>query len=188
MFILLAHRVATEQYGYRLDYIELPEEEGQFDLTMSAYEDESEGRFHCVFKYNTDLFLASTVERMATHFVNLLNAMLDAPEKSVATIEMLSPSERKLMLREWSGSEAQLVVSKTIVDMIRVHEEQNPKSRAVALPLESGEVHYMSYGDLAQRTDQLAHNLSDRHLFTKIFRSHCRYFRRVKSRCSLSSP
>ncbi|MBH0247726.1 hypothetical protein I3W98_40820, partial [Streptomyces cavourensis] len=28
MFILLTHKVATEQYGYRLEYIELPEEEG----------------------------------------------------------------------------------------------------------------------------------------------------------------
>lgn len=43
MFILLAHKVSTEQYGYKLDYIELPEEEGQFDLTLSVYEDMADG-------------------------------------------------------------------------------------------------------------------------------------------------
>lgn len=68
MFILLTHKVATEQYGYRLDYIELPEEEGQFDITLSVYEDEAEGRFHCVFKYNTDLFLPETMRRTAAHY------------------------------------------------------------------------------------------------------------------------
>ncbi|MFC7472019.1 condensation domain-containing protein [Actinomadura keratinilytica] len=65
MFILLTHKVATEQYGYRLEYIELPEEEGQFDLTLSVYEDEAEGCFHSVLKYNTDLFDPETVRRMA---------------------------------------------------------------------------------------------------------------------------
>ncbi len=69
MFILLTHKVATEKYGYRLEYIELPEEEGQFDLTLSVYEEEADQRFHCVFKYNTDLFLPETVRRLSGHYV-----------------------------------------------------------------------------------------------------------------------
>ena len=159
MFILLAHRVATEQYGYRLEYIELPEEEGQFDLTMSAYEDEAEGRFHCVFKYNSDLFLASTVERMAGHFVNVLSAMLDAPELCVAELPWLSSSEKKLMLNEWSGRENQMAPTNNIVAMIDAHAASSPTSRALAMPLENGEVLYMSYAELSRKANILAHNL-----------------------------
>ncbi|MFE9825916.1 amino acid adenylation domain-containing protein [Streptomyces sp. NPDC005791] len=103
MFILLTHKVATEKYGYRLKYIELPEEEGQFDLTLSAYEDEAEHRFHCVFKYNTDLFLPGTVRRLASHFTRLLDRMTRAGgEMPVSRLEMLDDRERGQLLKEWS--------------------------------------------------------------------------------------
>ncbi|MER6913488.1 amino acid adenylation domain-containing protein [Streptomyces sp. NPDC000594] len=105
MFILLTHKVATEKYGYRLEYIELPEEEGQFDLTLSAYEEESEGRFHCVFKYNTDLFEAATVRRMADHYTRLLDELTRAPgECPVTRLEMLGTAERERLVGEWSGA------------------------------------------------------------------------------------
>ncbi|CAM5622669.1 hypothetical protein SCYAM73S_08571 [Streptomyces cyaneofuscatus] len=99
MFILLTHKVATEQYGYRLEYIELPEEEGQFDITLSAYEDEAEHRFHCVFKYNTDLFLPQTMRRMAAHYTRLLDHMTRAPgEHPASRLEMLDEAEREQLV------------------------------------------------------------------------------------------
>ncbi|MEV0848027.1 amino acid adenylation domain-containing protein [Streptomyces sp. NPDC049954] len=105
MFILLTHKVATEQYGYALEYIELPEEEGQFDITLSVYEDEAEGRFHCVFKYNTDLFLDRTVRRMAGHYVHLLDSMTRAePELPTPRLEMLDDQEHEQLIAEWSGA------------------------------------------------------------------------------------
>ncbi|SCE53187.1 hybrid polyketide synthase / nonribosomal peptide synthetase FtdB [Streptomyces sp. Termitarium-T10T-6] len=103
MFILLTHKVATEQYGYRLEYIELPEEEGQFDITLSAYEDEAEGRFHCVFKYNTDLFLPETMRRMAAHYTRLLDRMTRAPgDRPASRLAMLGDRERERLVGEWS--------------------------------------------------------------------------------------
>lgn len=159
MFILLAHRVATEQYGYRLQYIELPEEEGQFDLTMSAYEDEAEGRFHCVFKYNSDLFLPNTIERMATHYVNLLTAMLDSPTMPVAKLDMLSRHEKNLILDEWSGANNQQMPTQSVVEMFNAQAALAPKACAVAMPLESGVVQYLSYEELAARSELLSQNL-----------------------------
>ncbi|GGY98972.1 amino acid adenylation domain-containing protein [Streptomyces nitrosporeus] len=112
MFILLTHKVATEQYGYRLKYIELPEEEGQFDLTLSAYEDEAEHRFHCVLKYNTDLFLPETVRRMASHYTRLLDAMTRAPgETAVSRLGMLGEDEREQLIAEWSRPDAPLTTA-----------------------------------------------------------------------------
>ncbi|MYS40044.1 hypothetical protein GTY23_02015, partial [Streptomyces sp. SID5998] len=105
MFILLTHKVAAQKYGYRLEYIELPEEEGQFDLTLSVYEDEADRRFHCVFKYNTDLFLPETMRRLSAHYVNLLDALTRAPATYPAhRLELLGPGERRRILGEWSGA------------------------------------------------------------------------------------
>ncbi len=159
MFILLAHRVATTKYGYRLKYIELPEEEGQFDLTMSAYEDEAEGRFHCVFKYNSDLFLPSTIERMAEHYMALLNSMIEAPTKSIYEIDMLLAPEKTLILDEWSGQKNIAAPTSDVVSLFNNHATKNPEKHALALPCEDGEVHYLSYGELAHQSDHLARHL-----------------------------
>ncbi|WP_399094925.1 amino acid adenylation domain-containing protein [Streptomyces sp. BBFR2] len=108
MFVLLHHKVATERYGYRLEYIELPEEEGQFDLALSAYEERADGCFHCVVKYNTDLFRPDTVRRMAGHYRNLLDSLTRAPADAPADgLEMLGAGERARILGEWSGADRQ---------------------------------------------------------------------------------
>ena len=138
MFILLTHKVSTEQYGYRLDYIELPEEEGQFDLTLSAYEDRSDGCFHCVFKYNTDLFVPDTVRRMAGHYVNLLSALTGAPtDASAGGLEMLGAEEKHRILTEWSGADraaAQDPPRLPVHELIARAAAATPEAVAVSMP------------------------------------------------------
>lgn len=159
MFILLAHKVSTEQYGYKLEYIELPEEEGQFDLTLSVYEDEAEGRFHCVFKYNTDLFLPETMERLTGHYQNLLEAMTTTPDVPITQLNMLNKDERSYLLEEWSGANHQIAALQPITDLIDAYASSN--STAVTMPLEDGTKLTLSYAELAQRSDKLASNLQE---------------------------
>ncbi|MFE4053385.1 amino acid adenylation domain-containing protein [Streptomyces sp. YIM B13518] len=150
MFILLTHKVATEKYGYRLEYIELPEEEGQFDLTLSVYEDESDHRFHCVFKYNTDLFLPGTMRRMAAHYTNLLDALTRAtPAEPVLRLEMLGARERERLVDDWSGAGRQTVAPDVPVHRLisRIAAER-PGSVAVSAPAEDGAGLRMTYGEL----------------------------------------
>ncbi|BFO19318.1 hypothetical protein SHKM778_57060 [Streptomyces sp. KM77-8] len=161
MFILLTHKVATEEYGYRLEYIELPEEEGQFDLTLSAYEDESDHRFHCVFKYNTDLFLAETMRRMASHYVNLLDALTRvAPAEPARRLEMLGAAERELLVDGWSGAGRRTAVPDVPVHRLisRIAAER-PGSVAVSAPGENGPARRMTYGELDVRSRALARRL-----------------------------
>ena len=160
MFILLHHKVATEKYGYRLDYIELPEEEGQFDLTLSAYEDEADRRFHCVLKYNTDLFHAGTAARMARHYVTLLNGLTTAgPERPATTLELLGPEERALVLRQWSGTDRRVPHDGVVHELILRAAAAHPDALAVAAPAESGPTVRLAYGDLAERSRRAAARL-----------------------------
>ncbi|MFF1920082.1 amino acid adenylation domain-containing protein [Streptomyces sp. NPDC058221] len=169
MFILLTHKVATEQYGYRLEYIELPEEEGQFDITLSVYEDEAEGRFHCVLKYNTDLFLARTVRRMAAHYVQLLDSMTRAPaELSTARLEMLGAREREQLVTEWSGASLLPAVAGDRRDEVRpVHQligdiaAAHPESVAVSVPSLRGGTAQLTYGELERRANARARRLRE---------------------------
>ncbi|MBK3593959.1 MULTISPECIES: non-ribosomal peptide synthetase/type I polyketide synthase [Streptomyces] len=165
MFILLTHKVATEQYGYRLNYIELPEEEGQFDLTLSAYEDESEHRFHCVFKYNTDLFLPQTVRRMASHYTRLLDRMTRAEgEEATSRLGMLDDGERERLTGLWSrpalppggGVEAPFLPVHTLISRIAA---ARPEAVAVTAPAPDGVARRLTYGELESRATECARRL-----------------------------
>ncbi|WP_326701232.1 amino acid adenylation domain-containing protein [Streptomyces sp. NBC_01754] len=170
MFILLTHKVATEQYGYRLKYIELPEEEGQFDLTLSVYEDESEHRFHCVFKYNTDLLLPGTVRRMSDHYTRLLEGMTRVPgERVVSRLDMLGHAERERLAGQWSrpalpagpapesgdGGEPFVPVHTRISRVAAAR----PGAVAVTLPAPDGGARRMTYGELERRATGCARRL-----------------------------
>ncbi|MFE5996063.1 amino acid adenylation domain-containing protein [Streptomyces sp. NPDC056454] len=164
MFILLTHKVATEQYGYRLEYIELPEEEGQFDITLSAYEDEAERRFHCVLKYNTDLFLPQTMRRMAAHYTRLLDHMTRAPgDHPASRLEMLGEEERGQLVGEWSRPA--LPAAAADAPLTPVHElvgevaAAHPSSVAVTMPLPGGGARRLTYGELERRAAEGAARL-----------------------------
>ncbi|MEH6422151.1 HSAF biosynthetic non-ribosomal peptide synthetase/polyketide synthase [Pseudomonas sp. CGJS7] len=162
MFILLAHKVATEKYGYRLEYIELPEEEGQFDLTLSAYEDEADQRFHCVFKYNTDLFLPQTVQRLAGHYVHLLDELTRVPAAaSIAQLQLLGSDERRQVLEQWSGAEETAEALRPVQQLIADIAKAKPDSIAVSAPSESGVTRQLSYGELERRSNRLARKLRE---------------------------
>ncbi|RPK37887.1 Phthiocerol/phenolphthiocerol synthesis polyketide synthase type I PpsA [Streptomyces sp. ADI92-24] len=169
MFILLTHKVATEQYGYRLEYIELPEEEGQFDITLSVYEDEAEGRFHCVLKYNTDLFLPRTVRRMATHYVHLLDSMTRAPaELPTPRLEMLGTQEREQLVTEWSGASRLPAVAgrqpgrdRPVHHLIGDIAAAHPQAVAVSVPALWGATAHLTYGELDRRANARARRLRE---------------------------
>ncbi|KFK88056.1 polyketide synthase [Streptomyces sp. JS01] len=166
MFILLTHKVATQQYGYRLEYIELPEEEGQFDITLSAYEDEAEGRFHCVFKYNTDLFLPETMRRMAAHYTRLLDGMTRAPgEQPASRLAMLGDRERERLVGEWSRPALPTTGHRDDEPFTPVHAliaraaTEHPTAVAVTTPSPHGGAHRLTYAELERRAADTAARL-----------------------------
>ncbi|MFR9725632.1 amino acid adenylation domain-containing protein [Streptomyces sp. MS19] len=163
MFILLHHKVATEKYGYRLEYIELPEEEGQFDLTLSAYEEAADGRFHCVFKYNTDLFAAATMRRMAEHYRRLLDSLTrSAASRPVAALDMLGGAEYDRLLREFSGAGRPVAADEPVHRLIAVAAAGRPDAVAVTVPATGrGAARHLTYGELDARANAMAHRLRE---------------------------
>ncbi|MER7751970.1 amino acid adenylation domain-containing protein [Kitasatospora sp. NPDC097643] len=161
MFILLTHKVAVERFGYRLEYIELPEEEGQFDLTLSAYEDRSDGSFHCVLKYNSDLFEPATVQRMAGHYRNLLDAMTRAAaDRPVGRLPMLDRAERRRILTGFSGAGRRIEHDVPVPELIAKAAAEHPEAVAVVAPGPDG-VQRLGYGELDRRAQRAALRLRE---------------------------
>ncbi|HEX2092009.1 MAG TPA: amino acid adenylation domain-containing protein, partial [Longimicrobiaceae bacterium] len=81
------------------------EEVAKFDLTLTL-EEAGEG-LHGSLGYRRELWEGASVERMAEHFGNLLQALTSAPERRLSELELLGAAERRQLLAEWSGAGAQ---------------------------------------------------------------------------------
>src|SRR5207302_11110841 len=77
----------------------------KFDLSLSLTE--RDGELAGVFEYATDLFTASTIERMTAHFVRLLAEIVANPLNRVCDYRLLSEDERRRVLVEWNETGAE---------------------------------------------------------------------------------
>jgi amino acid adenylation domain-containing protein len=74
----------------------------KFDLTLAMTE--ADDGLSAVFEYATDLFETKTIERMAGHFVNILEYLLQNPDEKLAGFSFLPREERDLILDKWNDT------------------------------------------------------------------------------------
>ncbi|NJM72004.1 MAG: amino acid adenylation domain-containing protein, partial [Scytonema sp. RU_4_4] len=135
-----------------LEPYEIPQQEGQFDLDLEIVEGNSS--VFGTFKYNTDLFDRSTIERMASHFENLLSAIVDNPQQLVSELPLLSAAERHQLLVKWNDTTREYPQDKCIHQLFEEQVEKTPDEIALVY-----EHQQLSYKDLNKRSNQLAHYL-----------------------------
>ncbi|NEP59017.1 MAG: amino acid adenylation domain-containing protein [Symploca sp. SIO2G7] len=153
MFILQnAPMGDLELPGVTLSPIELESTIAKFDLTLSMTETE-EGLVGA-WEYNTDLFKGETIERMVTHFQNLLEAVVENPSENVGSLGLLSESERHQLLVEWNDTATEYPSDKCIHFLFEEQVEKTPNAIAVVFEDEQ-----LTYEQLNQRANQLAHYL-----------------------------
>ena len=174
MFVLLNHQVernsidaqSVAQYkGFPMQLLQMPEEEGQFDLTLSVYEEC--GVYQCCFKYNSDLFLPDTVAGMSAHFLQLAQQAVSFPEKPVAEYDLLSADEKHTVLQRYSNLQSLAEAEEVPFTPVQVQFEQQaarfPGKIAVRMRPEAGvegeAEQSIDYQGLNARANQLAHRL-----------------------------
>jgi amino acid adenylation domain-containing protein len=126
-------------------------------LDLSLYVGERANGLALSFEYSTDLFHAATIEGMAGHFQTLLEGIVANPEQRIAELPLLTAPERSQLLIEWNDTEVDYRGDKCIHTLF---EDQVERTRdKVALISETGR---LTYGELNQRANQLAHYLKRR--------------------------
>ncbi|MEJ0096572.1 MAG: amino acid adenylation domain-containing protein [Methylocella sp.] len=138
--------------GLRLEGVEAGSETAKFDLTLMAAEREDELR--ATLTYNTSLFDAPTIERMAEHFTRLLDGIVEAPETRIAQLPMLSAAERHQVVAEWNATAVDYEGAQTLHELFEAQVAEAPDAVAVAF-----EGRELTYGELNARSNQLAHYL-----------------------------
>ncbi|MEZ1727188.1 pyoverdine non-ribosomal peptide synthetase PvdD [Pseudomonas aeruginosa] len=136
----------------QMESVQFDSRTAQFDLTLDLTDEEQ--RFCAVFDYATDLFDASTVERLAGHWRNLLRGIVANPRQRLGELPLLDAPERRQTLSEWNPAQRECVVQGTLQQ--RFEEQARQRPQAVALILDEQR---LSYGELNARANRLAHCL-----------------------------
>ena len=105
-------------------------------------------------EYNTNLFDASTIDRMLQHYLTLLEGGLANPEMRTSQLPLLTDEEKRRLLSEWNDTSRSFPHEKCIHELFEQQVALTPNSVAVVLEGSS-----LSYGELNARANQLAHRL-----------------------------
>jgi amino acid adenylation domain-containing protein len=152
MFVLHDASLRTvELPGMTLSPVEGDGETAHFDLTLQIA-DTDQG-LTAAFVYNTDLFEADTIARMAGHFHTLLEAIVADPEQRISDLPLLTDAEQRL-LAAWNDTKTDRPRDLCVHRLFEAQAERAPDAVAVVFDAEQ-----MTYAELNRRANQLAHHL-----------------------------
>ncbi|MEU1290728.1 condensation domain-containing protein, partial [Kitasatospora sp. NPDC005856] len=130
------------------------------DLDVTAGEMfDAEGRpagLRCWVTAAADLFDQSSVERIAAAWVRVLETVLLDPETRLSGVDVLGETERRRVLVEWNDTAFEVPVS-TVPGVFAARVAEAPDAIAVV-----GEGVELTYRELDERANRLAHYLVDR--------------------------
>jgi amino acid adenylation domain-containing protein len=138
--------------GGSIRSISQEDDSNTFDLTLRV--EETEEGLQGTVVYNAELFAAETMIRLLARWQMLLAGVVQAPETRLSELPRLSEEERRLLLVDWNATQV------TIPQQGSLHKgfEQQVRRTPHAIALVSEE-HLLSYEQLDQRANQLAHFL-----------------------------
>ena len=126
----------------------------KFDLTLIV--SETEQGLEALFEYSTDLFEAETIRRMCRHYVTLLEAITEDPDRRVAALPVVTPEERQLLLTGWNNTATAYPANLCLHDAFEQQAERTPQ--AVAIEFDGKR---STYAELNGRANQLANHLRE---------------------------
>jgi amino acid adenylation domain-containing protein len=133
-----------------------------FDLPVAPFDlmllmQESGPGLVATIEYKTDLFSAETIERMLGHVRTLLEGIVRRPDARLSELPLLTAAERRQVLVEFNPDDNEEPFARTRKCVHELFEEQaarTPEARAIKFG-----AHVMTYRELNERANQLAHYL-----------------------------
>ncbi len=124
----------------------------KFDLTLIL--NENEGVLKGGLEYNSALFDALTIARLANHFQLLIENILANPNQSIFTYPMLAALELEQLIVEFNKPQLSYPKGVYIHELFEQQVKKSPQ--AIAVIFENQE---LTYEELNQAANQLAHHL-----------------------------
>ncbi|MEI6411069.1 MAG: amino acid adenylation domain-containing protein [Bacteroidota bacterium] len=151
----------NEQSELRFGDVALSVEEAEtgiskFDLLFNFVET-GEGLLMGL-EYNTDLFKADRIARMADHLQTLIDSVLHDPRSAIGSLNLLPTAEKQLLLHDFNDTSAVYPDINTVAQLFEAQAELTPEQTALVF----GET-TLTYAALNEKANQLAHYLRNTH-------------------------
>ena len=127
----------------------------KFDLTLNL--EESENILNGNLEYNTDLFKNDTISRLIKYYLKVLETITENNEIKISDIELIDDEEKQKLLLEWNDTKADYPKDKCIHQLFEEQVSKTPDNIAVVF-----EDKQLTYRDLNEKSNQLAHTLRDK--------------------------
>ena len=123
----------------------------QFDLTLETYE--SSDALSASLVYALALFDTASIQTLARHWQNLLQAVVRDSRQRIAELPLLSGADERQMLVDWNRTEMERPAA-CIAQLIEQQSAHTPESVALVFADQQ-----LSYAELNARANQWAHRL-----------------------------
>ncbi|HEV2734136.1 MAG TPA: condensation domain-containing protein, partial [Longimicrobiaceae bacterium] len=143
-----------ELAGLKLTWQWVDTTTAKFDLMLWTHEED--GEIVALLEYATDLFRASTIERMRDHLMALLEGIAADPDAPLSRLPLLTPAERERILRDWNDT-AREVAPATLHGLVEAQAARTPDRVALEF---AGEP--LTYAELDRGASALAADLAAR--------------------------
>lgn len=137
--------------GLRIGEFNSENAAAKFDLSLELAE--TDAGMDALFEYNTDLFDAATMVRMAGHYKTLLEGFTQRQEGRMADFPMLTRDEYR-QLETWNSTDRPYSRSHCVHELFEAQAQRSPAAVAVCFADSA-----LSYAKLNAKANQLAHFL-----------------------------
>ncbi|MBM9484652.1 non-ribosomal peptide synthetase [Pseudomonas sp. ICBG1301] len=134
--------------GMLADELPWHSREAKFDLQLHSEEDRN-GRLSLSFDYADELFESRTVQRLAEHFINLLHAVCEQPQRAIGELTLMQTNEQA----PWSEAPC-APATRWLPELFSQQASDN-----TALVWQDGS---LSFAQLHNQANRLAHYLRDK--------------------------
>jgi amino acid adenylation domain-containing protein len=138
--------------GFVMESIPLERQAATLDLVMLIIE--TTGSLSASIRFNTDLFSAATIARMAGHFRALLNSIIRDPDAMIDDLDILTGAERQQLLIDFNATGTSYSTDKILPQLFEDQVRRTPDSVAVLCDGQQ-----LTYAQLNARANQVAHHL-----------------------------
>ncbi|ARU62660.1 hypothetical protein CBW65_18030 [Tumebacillus avium] len=141
----------TEMHLPELTWLPVPVEveTAMFDLSLTV--GDTNGSLTCALDYSPDLFEGETVERMLTHYRELLNSVVSSPQQPVSQLNLIPAAERQTLSVLGRGSEEGHQDDACVHQLFEAQAAQTPDAQAVLMGEQS-----LTYAELSDQAHALA--------------------------------
>nr|WP_278046118.1 non-ribosomal peptide synthetase [Clostridium beijerinckii] len=130
------------------------DEETNYDLDIKVTPGDT---INLTTSYNSNLYDDSFINAMNSHFINILNFIVENPQGMVSDIDILSEKEKHQILYEFNDTKADYPSNKTIQELFEEQAEKTPDNIAVVFEDEK-----LTYRELNEKSNSLARLLREK--------------------------